>query len=281
MIDFEHMTLSNNYMFNMVMRRKRLCKITLERILGIKIADISYPDSEKTVDVDLSAKSIRLDIYCEDDKSMYNIELQNGEYEDLPRRSRYYQSLMDVDELEKGHSYSELRKSIVIFICTFDFQKDDDRQYKFDTKNAGRHLYTFENVCVEDGEIKLNDGTKKIYLTTKSEMDDIPKELKCFLDYLESGVISDDFTKELDDAVVETRRNKKWRERIMTLEEYALARSREDILKAKEEGREEGRNVINSLVQMLIQDGRLDDLKKSTEDQDFQKQLIKEYGLGE
>ena len=68
MIDFEHMTLSNNYMFNMVMRRKRLCKITLERILGIKIADISYPDSEKTVDVDLSAKSIRLDIYCEDDK---------------------------------------------------------------------------------------------------------------------------------------------------------------------------------------------------------------------
>ena len=119
MIDFEHMTLSNNYMFNMVMRRKRLCKITLERILGIKIADISYPDSEKTVDVDLSAKSIRLDIYCEDDKSMYNIELQNGEYEDLPRRSRYYQSLMwmnlrrDIHIVNSGRALSYLYAHLI------------------------------------------------------------------------------------------------------------------------------------------------------------------------
>ena len=97
----------------MVMRRKRLCKITLERILGIKIADVSYPDSEKTVDVDLSAKSIRLDIYCEDDKSMYNIELQNGEYEDLPRRSRYYQSLMDIHIVNSGRALSYLYAHLI------------------------------------------------------------------------------------------------------------------------------------------------------------------------
>ena len=289
MVDFDHMTLKNNFMFNIVMRRPRLCKIILERILGIKIAQISYPESEKGIEVDLSSRSIRLDIYCEDDNTMYNIELQNSDYEDLPRRSRYYQSLMDVGEIDKGHPYSELRKCIIIFICTFDFRYDENHIYKFEKGNECRHLYTFENVCVEDNNVKLNDGTKRIFLTTKSTMDDIPKELKNFLDYLDSGVISDDFTKELDDAVIETRSDRKWRERIMTLEEYALAKARDEIIKEKDgwfaegkaEGKVEGKLIINALIQRLIEDGRLDDLKRSSEDEEYQEKLIKEYGLGE
>lgn len=61
----------------------------------------------------------------------------------------------------------------------------------------------------------------------------------------------------------------------MTLEEYAIERSRDEIIKAKEDGM----SVINALVQHLMNDGRLDDLKKSTEDKEYQEKLIKEYGL--
>lgn len=271
MIDFNSLTLKNNYIFNIVMHRPNLCKMCLERILDKKIKDISYPDYEKTIDIDIDAKSIRLDIYCEDEDTMYNVELQNGEYDALPQRSRYYQSMMDVDELEKGREYSELRNSIVIFICTFDPLK------------KGRHLYTFENVCREDKGLKLGDGTTKIFLNTKGTMDDIPRPLQNFLEYIDKGTISDDFTDDLEKAVVETRQSKKWRKRIMTLEEYAKANAKEEAKKAREEGREEGkaeeRERLNKLTQLLMADNRGTDLLKAVEDSTFQDELLKEYNI--
>ena len=72
-------------------------------------------------------------------------------YEELPKRSRYYQDLIDIELIDKGEDYSELKNSIVIFICTFDeFGK-------------GRHLYTFENICIQDETIRLDDKTTFSY----------------------------------------------------------------------------------------------------------------------
>lgn len=49
---------------------------------------------------------------------------------------------------------------------------------------------------------------------------------------------------------------------------------------AWDEGMEQGQNLINELNVRLLQDGRTDDLMRSTEDPQFQKQLLKVYGLG-
>ena len=52
---------------------------------------------------------------------------------------------------------------------------------------------------------------------------------------------------------------------------------------AMEEGRKEGRietlEQLNRLNQFLLRDGRQEDLLKSFSDADFQKELLKEYGL--
>ena len=271
MIDFNKITFSNNYMFNAVMTRKDLCRRCLERILNKSITDITIPDSEKWVGPDIDAKSIRLDIYCEDEGTMYNIELQNGIDSNLQKRSRYYQALMDIDMLEKGHDYSELTNSIVIFICTFD-------PYKMD-----RHIYTFENRCIQDNNLKLDDGTTKIFLNTKGKVDDVPKPLKLFLDYVDNGVVADDLTKQLDDAVVEIRSNKRWRKRIMTLEQYAKEQAElkkdEWIAEGIRQGQTEATDSINMLNAKLIEAGRMDELKASTTDKDLQNQLLKEFGF--
>ena len=50
-------------------------------------------------------------------------------------------------------------------------------------------------------------------------------------------------------------------------------------IEGKEEGKEEGVESINKLIAALIRDNRLDDLKKSTEDKDFQKALLAEYNI--
>ena len=38
----------------------------------------------------------------------------------IEKRTRYYQSLIDIDQLEKNMDYRKLKESYIIFICTFD-----------------------------------------------------------------------------------------------------------------------------------------------------------------
>lgn len=45
------------------------------------------------------------------------------------------------------------------------------------------------------------------------------------------------------------------------------------------EAEERGEERINKLHAFLIQDERFDDLKRSTKDKDFQRQLMEQYGI--
>ena len=44
-------------------------------------------------------------------------------------------------------------------------------------------------------------------------------------------------------------------------------------------GIERDRRVLNRLNDLLLEDGRIEDLKRSTKDIDFQQKLLDEYGL--
>lgn len=124
----------------------------------------------------------------------------------LPKRSRYYQVMIDLNLLQKGEDYNQLKKSYVIFICTEDiFQKK-------------RAIYTFENLCLQEPEIHLGDETVKVFLNPVSEMEDIGQELRNFLTYIAKGVPVDDFTRELEHEVEEARQNRGWEEEYMTLQ---------------------------------------------------------------
>ena len=46
-----------------------------------------------------------------------------------------------------------------------------------------------------------------------------------------------------------------------------------------EVGRTESRGIINELTKRLIQEGRMEDLKRSLDDHAYQDQMLKEYGL--
>lgn len=204
--EYSQLTLANDFIFAKVMMNKKLCKKLLEVILGIKIKKIEYVEYQKTINHTIKSHGIRLDVYVRDDKkTVYNIEMQTTDTKNLPKRSRYYQGVIDLDLLGKGVDYKKLNKSFVIFICTFDiFAK-------------GRHIYTFRNYCEEDKNLELCDETIKIFLNPYSEMDDIDKELANFLHYLVSGEVTDDFTKELDKEVISVKENVDWRLEYMTL----------------------------------------------------------------
>ncbi len=204
---FEELQIKDDFMFSVIMRNPKFCKPFLERILGIKISRIEYPKSQETIDISADAKSVRLDIYVEDGKeTVYNIEMQTTENRNLPKRTRYYQGMIDLNILEKGDNYKDLKRSFVIFVCTFDLFGE------------GRHIYTFENRCIQNPELGLGDDTTKIILNTKGTMDDVTPEMKRLLDFIDGKEPEDDFTRELDEAVQSVRKNEKWRLDYMTLQ---------------------------------------------------------------
>ncbi len=197
---FEELQIKDDFMFSVIMRNPKFCKPFLERILGIKISRIEYPKSQEIIDLSADAKSVRLDIYVEDgEETVYNIEMQTTENRNLPKRTRYYQGMIDLNILEKGDNYKNLKRSFVIFVCTFDLFGE------------GRHIYTFENHCIQDPELRLGDDTTKIILNTKGTMDDVTPEMKRLLDFIDGKKLEDDFTRELDEAVQSVRKNEKWR----------------------------------------------------------------------
>ena len=158
----EDLTISDEFMFGIVMRDPKYCKPFLETILNIKISRIEYPEDQKTINLSLDAKSIRLDVYVEDDfDTVYNIEMQHGHHKNLPKRTRYYQGMIDLNLLDKGMDYTQLKQSFVILVCTFD------------PFHIGRHVYTVEIRGVEDTNLLLNDATQKIILNTKRIFDDV------------------------------------------------------------------------------------------------------------
>ena len=115
-----------------------------------------------------------------DDKNMvYNIEMQAIDTKELPKRARYYQSMIDLQLIDRGTDYQELNQCYVIFIC------------QTDIFNKGRHKYTFRTLCVEDTSTELSDPTCKVFLNAGGTIDDISRTLKAFRYYVD-GKYSDE-----------------------------------------------------------------------------------------
>lgn len=88
---YKPVTIRDDLMFGTVMRDPKYCKPFLETILGVKIRKIEYPERQKTIGLSIHAKSIRMDVYVEDDQhTVYDVEMQTGQNSNLPKRSRYY-----------------------------------------------------------------------------------------------------------------------------------------------------------------------------------------------
>ena len=244
---FDELTIQDNFIFQKVMLKKPICKAVLERLLDISIKDIVYIQEEKTLDVSLETKSVRLDVYVNDDRgTVFNIEMQTSkDMEELVKRTRFYQSILDMYHLQKGQKHMTLNDSYIIFICTFP------------VFIGNRHKYTFKNVCMEEQDILLNDGATKLFLSTKGKMDDISKPLQRFLDYVDGHAASDELLREIESAVDEAKHCEAWREEYSMLSMDHYTYWKEGVAEGRAEGLVEGENLGKAkaktevVVQML------------------------------
>lgn len=183
---------SNNFVFRLTMDDEPLCKELLERLLEIKIDKIEIRQQEKDVETGKTVHGVRLDIYIKDSNgNIYDVEMQSGEYssEYFAKRTRYYQSMLDQELLKKNISYRKLKRTVIIFICTFD--------------PLGYNLskYTLKTSCAELPAVPFKDGSTKIFFNAVGNGIGLTKKQKIFLDYVANGIVKDDFTNRLKERI--------------------------------------------------------------------------------
>ncbi len=227
---WETLGISNDFIFGKVMQNEELLTELIRMILPeLHFAKLNII-AQKSEEMGLDIHGVRFDIFATDEAGrVIEIEMQVIDTRDLQKRSRYYGTAIDQTMLDKGVAYSRLSDSYVILICPFDPFGD------------GLHKYTFTNRCHEVDGLELGDGTTKIFLNADSDVDDVSKELRDFLDYVDGKDVDSDYVREVDEAVKAARMNKEWRNQYMTM----LMRDLEN----KEIGREEGEQ--NALVQSI------------------------------
>ena len=60
---WQSLTPSDDFVFSKMMRNKAICKGLVETLLSFDIDRIEYPEEQKSIDIAMDAKSVRLDVY--------------------------------------------------------------------------------------------------------------------------------------------------------------------------------------------------------------------------
>ena len=218
---------SHYLMFRLVMENEEICKGFLERVLNLKIKELKFLATEKSLEATLLSRGVRLDVYIVDDHNIaYDLEMQVGDLNsrEMAKRCRYYQSLMDGDALKKGEAYASLRRSYIIFVCTFD------------PFGENRTRYTFSTKCEENYELKFEDECYKIIINTLGDKTGFSQDFVNLLNYINSGTPNDSYTQQIDARVLDLRQDNAAGVMYMQLEQHIMERER----KAEEKGFVEG-----------------------------------------
>ncbi|MGN1350607.1 MAG: Rpn family recombination-promoting nuclease/putative transposase [Anaerovoracaceae bacterium] len=241
---YQSLNLSDDFLFGKVMQDEEILQMLLEKILGFPIKKVVLIQPQKVLEIDPSAHGIRLDVYADDgENTRYCVEMQKSNQYNVPKRSRYYLSVMDLDQLEKGADYRNLKRSFVIFICLFQ---------PFHVK---RQKFTFERRCIEEEGLSLEDESSVIVLTDAPDSGG-DRDIDAFFRYVVSstGEVAEssesDFVRRIHQRVLEVKNNRNLEVEFVKLREL----ERENY----EAGRlEMQRTVVQNMIALGMEDDEI------------------------
>ena len=211
-------------LFLSVMKNKEAHEITLSIIMEEPDLRLDEVHVEEVVLNKCGKRAIRLDAWAKDSEgTQYNTEMQNDILsDDVRKRSRYYQGLMDSPILKSGKKtkYKQLPSTVIIFITKEDIFGEDLAKY------------TFTEQCEEVEGLHLDDGTTKIFLNMSSKNG--PPELVSLLQYMKETtldnpeiLVQDERLYKLDSIVTEVTESEEWEKVSMSIYSSGLERGQE------------------------------------------------------
>lgn len=250
-------------------RGEWFCKMLIKAMCGREVKDVRITPQCVLQGTDLVNHGIRMDLLV-DEKEGVLYDIEPDKYTDrkaLPRRARYYHSLSDSKLLKAGKDYRTLRDLWVVFILPYD------------PFGENRMSYTFRTMCEELPNLKYEDGAKTIYLNTRGNIGG-SGELAALLKYTENSTEDNVTTEELSDLHNYVKSIKKKREvGVRYMKSWERDRMMQDMgwENGKAEGEILGIDKVNLLNCRLIHDHRTEDMFRAAQDNEFQKELMKEY----
>lgn len=231
MKSIDELTFTDNGMFQEVLKDPQICSKLIERLLHVQVNKIQYPKLEKRIAPYYTSKGVRLDVYLKDSDKIIDIEMQSSSFTALGKRTRYYQSMIDIDALLKGEKYPNLKDSYILFICKEDpFQEETKKGFSLP-------CYTFKNICLQNSEVNLNDKSLKVIYNASAYEKETDQKIRDFLHFVYTNIPGeDDFTKLLSATVEKIKDNDKFRRdyAAMNLHDFDITEE------AKKQGRIEG-----------------------------------------
>lgn len=237
--------LSDFALFLSVMKYPKAHESVLSIIMDEPDLKLARVHVEEVVLNAIGKRAIRLDAWAEsEDERQFVTEMQNDtQNDDVRRRSRFYQGLLDTPILKAGKKtkYRELPSTIVTFITQEDIFGLD------------RAMYTFTEQCEEIQGLHLGDGTKKIFLNMSSKNG--RAELVSLLQYMKKSeldnpeiLVRDERIMNLNRIVEEVKKSEEWEDVRMSIYSVGV-----------EDGIERGEHqaTLEMILRLLKEKGRV------------------------
>ena len=188
----EDLNLLDDFLFGTIISHplygERFARILVKTILNRDIKILKIVAQQNYYGQDTDRHGARLDVYIEEENgslqgevstnNIYDIEPDQSNdqaaKDSLPKRVRFYRAAIDSRSLQSGLDYSHLRNVVIIMILPYD-------PFGYD-----RMVYTVRNRCLEEPDLKYDDGAQNLFLYTRGKTGIISQELKELLQYFES-----------------------------------------------------------------------------------------------
>ena len=150
-------TLLSDVFLTVALRDRAACQHVLRLLTGKEDLTVKEVRTQYRISKILSHDAI-LDVLAEDEeKRLYNLEIQRRDTVDHCRRTRFYGAMIDSEYLEKGKEYQELADVYIFYISETDIRK------------AGRTVYPVRKYSESD-DADYDDGLHVVYVD--AEVDD-------------------------------------------------------------------------------------------------------------
>ena len=258
---------SNRYMFNRVMLNESICKGVIEAVLGIHPARVDYLNAEQALEVAPDSHGIRMDVYAESSGIVYDIEMQAHAQFALGKRFRYYQGAIDTSHLRRSQTYGELPESYIVFLCLHD------------PFCRSLPVYSFERSCKENADVNIDCGSHWRVLNASAWEEEGTEDLRNLLRYLQTGETADDpLIRRIEAEVEAANEDARWSDMVWSVTTIEENDRQQRIMQLRE-AREQGEQRVERLVSLLLDDNRIDDIRRQTNDVEYRNSLFEKYGI--
>lgn len=225
----EKLNLLDRFLFDEAMEDRETYQAVVSILLENEVEILEKPQTEKEFRISPELRQVRLDVVAMDaQKKIYYTEMQKRDTKNLIRRSRYYQALLDSSLLETGSKdFNLLNDSCFILVAPFDLF------------GRGLYRYTFEEVCRECPDLRLDDGAVRVFINTKgTNREAFSQEFLDFMEYISN-------TTDEKAEHTESKKIRRIHEKICQIRKSEKAGVKymqrwEELAYAKEDGKEEG-----------------------------------------